>query len=131
MTGDERVRYCPHCRLNVFNLSEMGRTEAEELVAQATGRLCVRYYQRSDGTVMTQDCPGGPVSSGKGGRLAWVLGALFVLSLGAGFGVATLSQVAPFREVFSLLLPIPPQPPPVVMGDICPPNPGPGGGAPN
>lgn len=59
MTGDEQVRFCGKCRLNVYNLSAMPREEAEALIAHTEGRLCVRLYKREDGTVMTQDCPVG------------------------------------------------------------------------
>jgi hypothetical protein len=59
MTGDDRSRFCSHCNLNVYNISAMSRSEAESLIASAEGRLCVRYYRRKDGTVMTQDCPVG------------------------------------------------------------------------
>lgn len=57
MTGDERTRHCQKCNLNVFNLSDMTRPEAEELILARHGRLCIRYYQRSDGTILTSDCP--------------------------------------------------------------------------
>lgn len=59
MTGDERVRDCSQCRLRVYNLSEMTRPEAEKLITEKEGRLCVRIYRRADGTVLTQDCPVG------------------------------------------------------------------------
>ncbi|MBS1793517.1 MAG: hypothetical protein JSS81_06665 [Acidobacteria bacterium] len=59
MIGDDRRRYCGECRLNVYNLSGMTRAEAEELVLSAEGRLCVRFYKRADGSVLTQDCPVG------------------------------------------------------------------------
>ena len=60
MLGDERVRFCLSCEKNVYNLSAMGRDEAEALLAsRADGEICVRYYQRADGTVMTSDCPVG------------------------------------------------------------------------
>lgn len=59
MKGSESVRFCAECRLNVYNLSAMARPEAEALVAGAEGRLCIRYYRRSDGTILTQDCPVG------------------------------------------------------------------------
>ena len=51
MKGDQRVRFCDQCKLNVYNLSEMSRPAAERLVLQTEGRLCVRYYQRADGTM--------------------------------------------------------------------------------
>ena len=57
MQGDERVRHCGLCRKNVYNLSSMPRAEAAALLAGNTkGELCVRFYRRSDGTVMTSDC---------------------------------------------------------------------------
>lgn len=60
MLGDDRVRFCTSCEKNVFNLSAMSREDAERLLAERmTGELCVRFYQRADGTVMTQDCPVG------------------------------------------------------------------------
>src|SRR5579872_772125 len=59
MAGDERARHCGECNLNVYNLSAMTRGEAEELLLRREGRLCVRYYQRADGTILTQDCPRG------------------------------------------------------------------------
>jgi hypothetical protein len=59
MRGDERVRFCSHCSLHVYNLSAMSRMEAEQLLEQTEGRMCVRLYKRLDGTVITQDCGGG------------------------------------------------------------------------
>lgn len=57
MRGDDRVRYCGECRLNVYNLSEMSRTEAEAFVSQREGRACIRIYRRADGKTLTRDCP--------------------------------------------------------------------------
>lgn len=59
MIGSERVRFCGQCNLNVFNLSGMSRLEAESLIARTEGRLCVRFYRRFDGSIVTQDCPVG------------------------------------------------------------------------
>lgn len=59
MTGDDRVRFCGSCQKNVFNLSNMSRDDAEALIEKTEGRVCVRYYRRRDGTVLTQDCPVG------------------------------------------------------------------------
>ena len=59
MTGDDRVRLCDLCNLHVYNLAELTRTEAESLIANTEGRICARLYRRSDGTVMTKDCPVG------------------------------------------------------------------------
>lgn len=59
MEGDERVRFCRQCELNVYNLSDMTKAEAESLVARTEGRLCGRMYRRADGTILSKDCPVG------------------------------------------------------------------------
>lgn len=59
MYGDERKRFCSECKLNVYNLSGMTRREAERLIVNAEGRLCVRFFRRADGTVLTKNCPVG------------------------------------------------------------------------
>ena len=59
MTGDSRVRFCGHCQLNVYNISELSRIEAEALIVSTEGRICARLYRRGDGTILTKDCPVG------------------------------------------------------------------------
>jgi hypothetical protein len=59
MEGDDRVRFCGECRKNVYNLSALPRAEAERLLQEREGRICIRLYKRADGTVMTADCPVG------------------------------------------------------------------------
>jgi len=59
MIGSERMRFCAQCNLNVFNLSGMTRSEAESLIARNEQRLCVRFYRRYDGSIITRDCPVG------------------------------------------------------------------------
>jgi hypothetical protein len=59
MLGDGRKRFCSQCSLNVYNLSGMTRDEAENLLLTSEGRVCVRFYRRADGTVLTKDCPVG------------------------------------------------------------------------
>ena len=54
-----RVRFCDHCEKRVYNLSSMGQAEAEGLLRAHEGRLCVRYFRRDDGTILTNDCPVG------------------------------------------------------------------------
>lgn len=56
MSGDERMRACGQCNKNVYNLSNMTRDEAEALIVAKEGKLCVRYYQRTDGTIILKDC---------------------------------------------------------------------------
>jgi carboxypeptidase family protein len=60
MVGDERVRHCAECNLNVYNLSAMTEREARKLLEGNRGkRVCLRLYRRGDGTIITQDCPWG------------------------------------------------------------------------
>ncbi|MBC8138961.1 MAG: hypothetical protein H8F28_24055 [Fibrella sp.] len=59
MVGDDKSRYCGSCKKNVYNLSAMTGKEAATLIREKEGNVCIRYYQRADGTVMTQDCPVG------------------------------------------------------------------------
>jgi hypothetical protein len=59
MAGDERVRHCALCQLNVYNFAELTRPEVERLLTQSEGRVCGRLYRRADGTVITRDCPTG------------------------------------------------------------------------
>jgi hypothetical protein len=92
MVGDERVRYCGQCSLHVYNLSGMTKRDAERLVANAEGRLCIRYYRRADGSILTRNCPVGlsalkqRVSRIAGAVLSAALG--FFAGLGLDFGVS-------------------------------------------
>lgn len=56
MSGIGAVRYCKLCHENVYDLSQMTKREAEDLIFEAEGRICVQFYQRADGTVVTKDC---------------------------------------------------------------------------
>ena len=87
MIGNERVRFCSQCSLNVYNLSSMKRSEAESLVVQTEGRLCVRFYRRSDGSIITKDCPIGLRAIRR--RVSYVAKAISytVMGLLAGLGV--------------------------------------------
>lgn len=59
MTGDDAVRFCGDCKMNVYNLSALSQPELEQLVKEKEGRVCVRFFSRPDGTVLTRDCPVG------------------------------------------------------------------------
>jgi hypothetical protein len=59
MAGDERVRHCTACDLNVYNFAAMTRGEIGELLLRTEGRVCARLYRRADGTLLTKDCPTG------------------------------------------------------------------------
>lgn len=59
MNGNDRVRFCGLCELNVYNISAMTPQEARDLISRTEGRLCARLYRRADGTIITADCPVG------------------------------------------------------------------------
>jgi hypothetical protein len=115
MRGDDRVRFCGECKLHVYNLSAMSKTQAESLIASREGRLCVRYYQRADGTVITEDCS----------RIRRALRRTKLLLTGAGSALMML-MLAPFG--FGNIKPNLPASPadqhvPAIQGDICGPAP--------
>ena len=102
MVGDERVRYCGSCELHVYNLSGMTRREAEALVTSTEGRLCVRYYRRPDGTILTRNCPVGLSAVRR--RVARVAGSAlsvvvaFFAGLGINFGIERVSSPSIMEE---------------------------------
>jgi hypothetical protein len=53
MVGNDQVRFCEHCSLDVHNLSAITRSQAERLVSSAKGRLCVQYHYDSAGRPLT------------------------------------------------------------------------------
>jgi hypothetical protein len=112
MMGSDRVRFCGQCSLNVYNLSAMTRPDAETLIARTEGRLCVRFYRRSDGSIITKDCPVGLRAIRR--RVSYVAKAItsMVLGLFAGLGV---------HEAFSNLSPfVPERTTGVIARDIAP-----------
>lgn len=95
MIGDERVRHCLDCQKNVYNLSAMGREEAERLLQERAGKeLCVRFYRRADGTILTDDCPVG-VKRRRRKKVALAVAGAGAMALA---GVSTFSAtIAPLR----------------------------------
>jgi hypothetical protein len=55
MAGDDRTRYCAHCKRVVHNLSAMTRREAEQTVCDLAGELCVLFSRARNGDVVTLD----------------------------------------------------------------------------
>ena len=112
MVGDERMRYCDRCSLHVYNLSGMTRQEAEALVTSTEGRLCVRFYRRADGTILTRNCPVGlsalrrRAAHAATATLTAVLG--FFAGLGLNFGIDGALSPSIMEES---AVPAPPMPP--------------------
>ncbi|HEV3144730.1 MAG TPA: hypothetical protein VGZ47_12645 [Gemmataceae bacterium] len=60
MEGDDRVRYCKQCQRNVYNIANLNSAELETLFEWSeNGDAGVALFCRSDGMVMTEDCPVG------------------------------------------------------------------------
>jgi hypothetical protein len=57
MEGNERVRFCQHCSLNVHDTSQMTPAAAFNLVLRSGGRLCLRVHRRPDGSLATRTPP--------------------------------------------------------------------------
>lgn len=93
MVGDQRVRFCAICQKCVYNLSEMSLREGQKLVREREGGLCVRFYERADGTVMTSDCGFGLARAAEQLRRGMLRAAAAVLGL-LGFvgGVAVFGD---------------------------------------
>jgi hypothetical protein len=85
MIGNDQVRFCEHCNLDVHNLSSMTRHQAQRLVARANGRLCVRYNHDPAGRPLTLPA-GQKIHSQKLHRIA-----RRVSQVAAGAFTATLS----------------------------------------
>ena len=111
MIGTQSKRFCGQCRLNVYNLSGMTRREAEQLIASTEGRLCVRFYRRADGTILTENCPVGLRALKR--RLSRIRSATVsaILSFLAGLGLYTaLDEREPVRTMGTIS--------PTVMGTL-------------
>lgn len=95
MKGNDRVRHCERCRFNVYDLSAMTSAEATSLLTTREGKVCVTFFRRADGRVLTKDCRGGfserfwarmnaAKHRGMLFRVAVALSALFVAGLLTG-----------------------------------------------
>lgn len=124
MAGEERKRFCALCSLNVYNLSGMKKYDAENILKLSEGRLCVRYFQRSDGTVLTADCPVGwaKIKHRLSVAAAAVLSMLFAL-VGGLMAVSILRKN--IEPVIKVVVPFAPPADRHVMGNIAVPRPTP------
>jgi hypothetical protein len=109
MIGSEQMRFCGQCNLNVYNLSGMTRAEAESIIARNDGRLCVRFYRRADGSIITRDCPVGLRAIRE--RVSYWTKAIVAAALTflATVGFYRLAEIRPFE-------------PPMTMGSISSPE---------
>jgi hypothetical protein len=120
MDGDDHVRFCSHCQQSVYDVSAMTRAEATALIERTTGRLCLRLFRRSDGKVMTRDCPVGVWRAARRRIAALIGGWVFLVLVAFGWftsrpGVlkAARSQVRAVKQWID-------PPPTCVTGDPVP-----------
>ena len=113
MSGNDRVRFCAQCNLNVYNLSALTKSEGESFIANHEGRLCVRFYRRADGSILTRNCPVGLQAIRR--RVSGIAKAVCSSVLGflAGIGVYSLAERA-FAEPKIIMGAVAIEPGPVV-----------------
>lgn len=138
MSGNDRVRFCDHCQKHVYNLSALTRDDAASLVRSVEGKMCIRFFRRQDGTMLTEDCSVG--LRAKTGRFAkkwmWAATALILLlfcsaagamvagSSGRGNGLNMYDRVMAWLFPSRQIMPVMGEAPPVnaVMGKMCTPK---------
>jgi hypothetical protein len=100
MIGNDRARFCGQCNLNVYNLSSMTKAEAEQLIGSTEGRLCVRYFSRADGSILTDNCPVGLRAVRR--RMSYVVRAISsaALSFLAGVGFYGIKSSLTVRDEY-------------------------------
>lgn len=114
MNGNARQRFCGQCEKNVYNLSAMTKDEAEKLIMNTEGRLCARFYRRSDGTILTKDCPVGWKALKRRMSKTWTAVASLMFTAIGSIGItAFLSQPNEREFVTGKLVSEP------LMGDIA------------
>lgn len=101
MSGSDRARFCNQCELHVYDISQLSRKEAVTLIASTQGGICARIYRRSDGTVLTRDCPVGLRALRR--RVSRIAGAALAALISL-FSVATAQKRTPdqARETIGL-----------------------------
>ena len=116
MIGNERARFCAQCNLNVYNLSSMNKSEAESFIARNEGSVCVRFYRRRDGSIITENCPVGLRAIRR--RMSYLARAVASAVLGffTGLGVYEALSSPPDVRLESLgqIRVLPLTPPPVL-----------------
>jgi len=126
MSGIGAVRYCHLCKFNVYDLSEMSDAEAVALVDGTEGRLCVTFYERADGTVVTKDCaPDRLLAARRAAKRSLAVAGTFTAAcvafiVGISALVLTHRRKEPHRWVLAVkemvdpgpaMIPNPPEPP--------------------
>jgi hypothetical protein len=132
MQGDDVKRFCSQCRLHVYDLSTMNQDDAVEFLQtnlERGGRTCVRLFRRSDGRVLTSDCPVGvgrlrlQIVKSAAAMLAFLVGGIAMAAGGTRLGKwaeqrqgvnAILGKVSPVTVLMGSVCVLPPAPVSVV-----------------
>jgi len=152
MSGNDQSRFCGQCSKHVYNLSAMTAGEAQDLIEENEGKMCVRFYKRADGTMLTADCPVGwraakqrfLIFAGAAAAFLFAVFGMFTAGIFAasvrGNGRGGVQFVNPITRFKEALFGGPPQPmimgeavpigigpannqvPDLVMGKMCPPQ---------
>ncbi len=85
MVGEGRARFCDSCGLHVYEAAGLDGAEVVELIKGREGRLCAKLYRRTDGTIVTRNCPRGVARRRK---RRFRVAALFALFLGGALWAA-------------------------------------------
>lgn len=84
MTGDERSRLCAKCNTRVYSLTTLTTDEVRKLVSEIEGKVCLQFWTRHDGTVITRDCPDGLARIRRRLIAGWAIAAALALAVAAG-----------------------------------------------
>ncbi len=88
----DRCRYCPTCKLQVYDFSGLELPEAEELILKREDRKNATLFKRADGKFLTADCPVGVKA--KQDRLMAIIGGT-ILAVGLLLLLMMLPKPAP------------------------------------
>jgi len=90
MIGNDRVRFCEHCRLSVHHVDALSRKQLRRLIARSHGRICVNYTRphQTETTV--------PILHKIGRRTSAVAAGAFSATL--GLSTATAGPQPGFRR---------------------------------
>jgi len=89
MIGNDRVRFCEHCRLSVHHVDSLNSKQLRRLIARSHGRLCVNYTRPNVANTL-------PILHKIGRRTSALAAGAFSATL--GISAATAATQTSFRR---------------------------------